>query len=148
MKLYRKIYGVYGMVEWSTLIPTKGGSLRVDFANGCISTRGIDPATFSTDNLAVQVAIESSPKFLSGRIKLVKSFEIGESEDAPPIDNHPQEKDGDSDGDNVYPDVKNSQQAKEILIGEPYNVSLAELGNKAVIQEKAGELGIVFPNWK
>ena len=53
-----------------------------------------------------------------------------------------------SEGAGVYPDVKNSQQAKDILMGEPYNIPLADLGNKAAIQAKAAAIGISFPNWK
>ena len=53
-----------------------------------------------------------------------------------------------SGGAGVYPDVKNSQQAKDILMGEPYNIPLADLGNKAAIQAKAAATGVSFPNWK
>ena len=33
-------------------------------------------------------------------------------------------------------------------MGEPYNISLADLGNKAAIQAKAAAIGVSFPNWK
>ena len=50
-------------------------------------------------------------------------------------------------GANDFPEVKNSQMAKDVLMSDPYNVSLAELGNKAAILQKADELNINFPNW-
>lgn len=162
MELYRKVYGVYGMVEWSTLIPAGGGNIRIDFTNGCLSTRGIDPATFSTDNLAVQVAIENSPRFRGGKIKLVSKYVIGETKDSvleeksktrsesSESDFENKETVVDSGGERSVPfaEVKNSQQAKAVLMESPYNVPLAELGSKSAIQEKAAELNVVFPNWK
>lgn len=200
MKIFRNIYGVYGMVEWSTLIPTGGSNLRVDFTNGSINSRGIDPATFTTDVPGVQAAIENSPKYKSGKIKKVKSFVIGEIPDeVVTIEEEPKGStsksgvksaaaddvsgngtdgsnnnsagdnggasnpgddnlggsgettitNGESGGeDNKFSDVKNSQQAKAILIGEPYNVPLADLGNKQAILDKAAELNVVFSNWK
>lgn len=179
MKLFRKTYGVFGMVEWSTLVPMGNGNIRIDFTNGCISTRGVDPATFTTDNQVVQIAIESCAKFTSKKIRIISSFQIGETEEpvvkkslekANTVDNvgnntldtestvpevgeqgttsDISESGETSGGAGVYPDVKNSQQAKDILMGEPYNISLADLGNKAAIQAKAAAIGVSFPNWK
>lgn len=179
MKLYRKVYGVFGMVEWSTLIPMGNGNIRIDFSNGSMTERGIDPATFSTGNHVVQIAIEESAKFKNNKIKLMKAYEIGEIVDpvlevapakvAPVKVKAPKDKDteggegsgggekggaetgagGSSEGGNkIFPDVKNSQQAKDILLGEPFNVSLAELGNKTAILTKSEGLGVSFPNWK
>lgn len=184
MKLYRKVYGVFGMVEWSTLIPMGNGNIRIDFSNGSMTERGIDPATFSTENHVVQIAIEESAKFKNNKIKLMKAYEIGEIVDpvlevapakvAPVKVKAPKDKDteggegsgggekggndaagseagagGSSEGSNkIFPDVKNSQQAKDILLGGPFNVALAELGNKTAILTKSEGLGVSFPNWK
>lgn len=138
MKLYKKKYGVFGLLEYHAVLPLGGGSVRVDFKHGSISARGIDPATFTTENEVVQQLIEDSDKFKSGRIKLIEKRVIGvvkdESESAP--------------DELSYPDVKNSQMAKEVLMGEPYKVTLAELPNKEAILAKAEELHVVFPNWK
>ena len=46
-----------------------------------------------------------------------------------------------------YPDVKNVQSAREILISE-YSIPIAELQDKERIKMKAEELGIEFPNWR
>lgn len=169
MKIFRNIYGVYGMVEWSTLIPTGGSNLRIDFTNGSISTRGIDPATFTTDIAAVQAAIENSPKFKSGKIKKIKSFVIGEVPEEAAKEEKATKKEKENsvasdvlngsstdaddgkvdtdEGESKYAEVKNSQQARAILMDEPYNIPLADLGNKQAILGKAAELNVVFPNW-
>ena len=149
MKLYRKTYGVFGLVEYNTLIPLGKGRMRIEFTNGSITVRGIEPASFTTDNPVVQAAIEESDKFKKGRIKLVSKYIIGETtnekvDESCEADVLPNE---DSLQKDVYPDVKNSQQAKDVLMNAPYNVSLAELGNKTSIKQCAEELGISFPNW-
>ena len=141
MKLYKKKYGVFGLLEYHAVLPLGGGSVRIDFRHGSITTRGIEPATFTTDNQIVQQLIEESDKFKSGRIKLVSQSMVGEVSEvaAKPV----------SVSDAIpYPDVKNSQMAKEVLMGEPYNVPLGELPNKEAVMEKAESLHVVFPNWK
>lgn len=48
----------------------------------------------------------------------------------------------------VMSDITNFQEAKNLLAGEPYSVSVAELKSKEKVVAKAAELGIVFPNLK
>lgn len=167
MKIYKKKYAIYGMIEQSCVFPMGTGHIRVDFRHGSLTTAGIVPATFTTPNPVIQQAIENSPKFKAGIIKEVESVLIRntgtlqiqregtqkfgkiivENIEQRTASNMP--KDAEADGNvGVYPNVKNSQQAKDILMGEPYNTPLAELGNKSAIQTKAEELGISFPNWK
>lgn len=151
MNIYKKKYGVYGLLEYHAVLPLGGGSVRIDFRHGSITTRGIEPATFTTDNQIVQKLIEESDKFKSGRIKLIGKTVIGTIEDNPASDKA--EDAGTDNGESSqeyasYPDVKNSQMAKEILMGEPYNVPLSELPNKDAVLSKAESLQVVFPNWK
>ena len=40
-----------------------------------------------------------------------------------------------------------TQQARAVLMGEPYKCSLSQLQNKHAVRAKAEELGISFPNW-
>ena len=47
----------------------------------------------------------------------------------------------------VFVNVTNMQQARSMLMAEPYNVSLSELQNKQAVRGKAEELGVSFPNW-
>lgn len=45
-----------------------------------------------------------------------------------------------------FPEVTKLQEAKKILSGEPYNVAVSKFMDKAVILQKAKEVGISFPN--
>lgn len=147
--LYKKKYAIYGKVEMSVLIPVNNAKLRVNFANGVITPSGITPATFSTSDPIVQTAIENHRLYIKGMIKLEKSFKIGEVEvndEKPVSDEDKNEKEPESSV-KSYPDVKNVQSAREILISE-YSIPIAELQDKERIKMKAEELGIEFPNWK
>lgn len=147
--LYKKRYAIYGKVEMSVLIPLNNAKLRVNFANGVITPSGITPATFSTSDPIVQTAIENHRLYIKGMIKLQKSFKIGEVEvndEKPVSDEDKNEKEPESSV-KSYPDVKNVQSAREILISE-YSIPIAELQDKERIKMKAEELGIEFPNWK
>nr|DAU87716.1 MAG TPA: antifreeze protein-associated protein [Caudoviricetes sp.] len=149
--LYKKRYAIYGKVEMSVLIPVNNAKLRVNFANGVITPSGITPATFSTSDPVVQTAIENNRLYLKGMIKLEKSFKIGEVEvndEKPVSDEDKNEKEPESQSSvKSYPDVKNVQSAREILISE-YSIPIAELQDKERIKMKSEELGIEFPNWK
>ena len=135
----------------SVLIPVNNAKLRVNFANGVITPSGITPATFSTSDPVVQTAIENNRLYLKGMIKLEKSFKIGEVEvndEKPVSDEDKNEKEPESQSSvKSYPDVKNVQSAREILISE-YSIPIAELQDKERIKMKSEELGIEFPNWK
>lgn len=133
----KKTYGVYGMVEWQTSVFLGSTPIRINFTGGCISTRGIDPATFKTSDALVQLAVENSGFFKKEKIKLITE-EKTEDETS-------KEKLIDNDG-NVYPDVKTLVSAKEILRSK-YNVDLSELQNKDSVLAKAESLGVKFPNW-
>ncbi|WP_304241580.1 hypothetical protein [Phocaeicola plebeius] len=149
--LYKKRYAIYGKVEMSVLIPVNNAKLRVNFANGVITPAGITPATFSTSDPIVQTAIENHRLYIKGMIKLEKSFKIGEVEvndEKPVSDEDKNEKEAGSQSSvKSYPDVKNVQSAREILISE-YSIPIAELQDKERIKMKAEELGIEFPNWR
>lgn len=149
--LYKKRYAIYGKVEMSVLIPLNNAKLRVNFANGVITPSGITPATFSTSDPIVQTAIENHRLYIKEMIKLEKSFKIGEVEvndEKPVSDEDKNEKEAGSQSSvKSYPDVKNVQSAREILISE-YSIPIAELQDKERIKMKAEELGIEFPNWK
>lgn len=58
------------MMEWVALIPTPCNMMRIRFSGGSLSGYGVTPATYSTDNPAIQHLIENSDFFRSGRIRL------------------------------------------------------------------------------
>ena len=79
MKKLRKIYGVMGMMEYQALIKVGGRvTMRVAFTDGSSTAIGQVPATYVTDNLMFQHAIEHSADFRSGKIKLLKTMQTDE----------------------------------------------------------------------
>ena len=152
-KIIRKTYGIYGMVEHSILLGKSGSNVRIDFKDGRITVRGVEPCTFTTENKAVQDLIEQTDKFKQNYIRIVRkeSIDIPDDEVQPVVEESKSDEKGADDGcvesSNVFNDVKNSQQAKRILM-EVYSVPLNELGDAEVIREKAVSLGVIFPNWK
>lgn len=123
------------MIEQSVVVRVGSGTMRVDFTGGMISSDGNRPAKYRTSNSVIQKAIESCQKYKDGVIFLF-SME-GEMAKEPEI-KKPNMDD--------YPGVTNMQMAKSILMSI-YNVSMAELGNKDAIKNKAKELNVTFSNW-
>ncbi len=152
VQIYKKRYAVKGKVEMSVLIPVNNAKLRINFTNGIINADGIFPATFTTSDPVVQTAIENCTYFQKGLIKIEKSFKIGEIEDVKDDEKVSEEDVKDDEGKvpeenlNVFPDVKNMQSAREILINQ-FGVSLSELQDKEHVQKKAAQLEVKFPNW-
>ena len=75
MKSKNIIYGVSGMLEYQALINVGGAKMKIPFTNGSSNEAGRTPATFSTNNPIVQMAIENSKEFKSGLIHIVHSVE-------------------------------------------------------------------------
>lgn len=74
----RTTYGVYNLIEWHALLRMGKASVKVLFTGGSITTQGVTPATFTTDNPVIQFAIEKSPEFINGRIKVVRRTKLNE----------------------------------------------------------------------
>lgn len=75
MKSKNIIYGVPGMLEYQALINVGGAKMKIPFTNGSSNEAGRTPATFSTSNPIVQLAIENCKEFKSGLIHIVHSVE-------------------------------------------------------------------------
>lgn len=135
----RITYEIFGQVERSSYFRVGKALMRVEFKGGSINSAGLVPATFITDNALLQKAIESSDAFRSGQIKRGKIDEISE-----PCDVVPEKE---NDNKETFADVTNMQQARTILMAEPYSLPLSELQKKADVKRKAEECGILFPNW-
>lgn len=65
-------YGVYNLVEWHAILHMGKATIKVPFTGGSITTQGVTPATFTTENPVIQFAIEKSPEFINGKIKIVR----------------------------------------------------------------------------
>ena len=132
-----KKYGTVGLMEWVCSINVGQAHFSFHFSGGMLNGYGMTPATFTTSNAVQQYIIENSEHFRRGKIKLLATY--GE-EEKPKTTEKPKET-------AQYADVKNSQQAKAVLMAEPYNIPLSELGNKESILAAAKKAGVTFPNW-
>lgn len=97
-------------------------------------------------------ALEASEEFKTGIITLAEV--LGENESDQQDDGNPQKKqkkqeeqeEGGKGEVVVFDEVTKLQEAKRILSGEPYNVSVSNFMNKETILQKAQEVGVSFPN--
>lgn len=137
------IYEIREQIERSCFFRIGKALLRVEFTGGSINSAGMIPASFVTDNPLYQKAIEDSELFRNGEITIGYSEILSEEKSEKLSDLKVDEKKTSI----VNTDVTNIQQARSFLMNEPYNISLSELQNKAVVREKALKYGVSFPNW-
>lgn len=78
MNKRKKTYGVYNIIEWHAQLQVGKALLKVAFTGGSITTNGVTPATYTTDDPVIQLAIERSREFKSGKIKTVRNTETKE----------------------------------------------------------------------
>lgn len=78
MKKKRITYGVYGMMEYQTIIKIGRATLKVLFTDGSMTAIGQNPAKYTTSDFLVQRAIENSIEFKKGRIQVVDTIELDE----------------------------------------------------------------------
>lgn len=139
-----KTYAIRGQVESVKVFRLGALSARCLFTGGSVNESGIVPAIYSTNNPITQAVIESSKLFKEGIVQLQECIE--EESDLLVTDSETEDEDTSKAGMD-FPEVTNSQAAKAILMAEPYNVPLVELGNKEAVKAKASELGVTFSNW-
>lgn len=133
----RITYEIHGQVERNSFFRVGKALVRVEFTGGMINSTGVYPAQYTTDNPLYQQAIESSMAFRNGEIKRGRVDEISSKDNIAKAD-----EEGD-----VFVDVANLQQARAILMAEPYCCNLSELQNKAAVKAVAAQKGVSFPNW-
>lgn len=78
MKKKRITYGVFGMMEYQSIIKIGRATLKVLFTDGSITSLGQNPAQYTTSDFIVQHAIENSSDFKRGRIRVVNTIELDE----------------------------------------------------------------------
>lgn len=76
---YRKTYGMEGLLEWHGSVNCGGVRMKVAFTNGSATAWGVAPATFTTEDELTQHIMENSNLFKDGRIKIVRSVQLGPS---------------------------------------------------------------------
>lgn len=141
----RITYEIHGQIERNSYFRIGKALVRIEFTGGSINSTGVYPAHYVTENPLFQQAIENSDAFRNGEIKRGKVEVINE------VCKEAQKKDTDTPGlqnvPEVYPEVTNMQQARTVLMNEPYNCTLAQLQNRSVVKAVAHEKGVIFPNW-
>lgn len=140
----RITYEISGQVERNCFFRVGKALVRVEFSGGSVNSAGITPAQYVTDNPLYQKAIENSADFRNGVIKQGAVVVLDSGGNI--VDEGKEQCEAASD-ENLFPDVSNTQQARAVLMAEPYRCPLSQLQNKHAVREKARELGISFPNW-
>lgn len=72
----RITYGAPRLVDWVAQIKAGAATVRVHFTGGALTSYGVTPAEYTTDNPFIQKVIEQSTYFKEGRIKLLRRSEI------------------------------------------------------------------------
>lgn len=139
----RITYEIRGQVERNCFFRVGKALVRVEFTGGSVNSAGITPAQYITDNPLYQRAIENSADYRNGVIKQ-GAVDVIDDEGNSADENRAKEDAADA---NVYNDVSNTQQARAVLMAEPFCCPLSQLQNKHAVRAKAQELGISFPNW-
>lgn len=78
MKKKKITYGVYGLIEWHTQLSLGKARVKASFTGGSLTTQGIVPATLMTDDPVVQMAIEKSLAYRTGKIRKVRERQTNE----------------------------------------------------------------------
>lgn len=76
---YKKTYGMEGLLEWHGSVNCGGVRMKVAFTNGSATAWGVAPATFTTEDELTQHIMENSDLFKDGRIKVIRSVQLGPS---------------------------------------------------------------------
>ena len=137
----RITYEIHGQVERNSFFRVGKALIRVEFTGGMINSTGVYPAQYTTDNPLYQQAIESSDAFRRGEIKRGREVSL----DCEVVNNTAESEDA---GEKIsFVEVVNMQQARAVLMAEPYNCNLSELQNKNAVKAVAEQQGVSFPNW-
>lgn len=137
----RITYEIHGQVERNSFFRVGKALIRIEFTGGMVNSTGVYPAQYTTDNPLYQQAIENSQAFRCGEIKR------GRVDDIAPTTNEEEAEHDEAVAVDVFTDVANLQQARSVLMGEPYCCSLSDLQNKAAVKAVAAQKGVSFPNW-
>ena len=137
----RITYEIHGQVERNSFFRIGKALIRIEFTGGMINSTGVYPAQYTTDNPLYQQAIENSDAFRRGEIKRGKVVSLDDE-----VVNSVADDEDDSEK-NSFVEVVNLQQARAVLMAEPFNCPLSELQNKSAVKAAAEQMGISFPNW-
>lgn len=72
-------YGAPRLVDWVAQIKAGAATVRVHFTGGALTTYGVTPAEYTTDNPFIQKVIEQSTYFKEGRIITLRKATLPET---------------------------------------------------------------------
>lgn len=125
-----------GLLEWHGQVHSKGVRMKVDFTNGTVTAYGVAPATFMTKDALTQHIMENSDEFKSGRIFLVRSVPLPDTEKKE--ETVPETEAGTP---LKKVEMPNVEDAKEYF-ADTYGINRSKLRTKAGIEEAAKGVGI------
>lgn len=167
MKKQKITYGVNGMMEFQAVIKVGKTNLKVQFSDGSFNASSRKPATFTTDNLIVQHAIENSNEFKHGLIHKISTVELNEEvkvlRNGPKALNEPIPIEINADGtqkpasetaEDASETAEDASELKQVevhcnddakdYLADNFGVSKSKLRNKDIIASVAATYGIEF----
>ncbi len=76
MKRFKKTYAIFHLTEKHTVFFLGKTKVHVSFTGGQVTKKGVTPATYTTDDPIVQLAIEKSADFKKGAITLKSKYPL------------------------------------------------------------------------
>lgn len=134
---HRKTYGVEGLIDWQTEIKAGRARLALTFTGGGLTSFGVTPAMYTTENILYQSIIENSDQFKRGKIRLVRSVPLSKKPVAKVSKEEPVKQLQEIDS------VNNCSDAR-MWLKEHKNISLGAK-TKAEIIQIAEANGVTFP---
>jgi len=133
----QKTYGVFGLMEWEILASVGKRTMKLLFKGGLTTRMGVTPATYTTANPIVQLAIENTAYYRSGRIKVIRTVEREDSSVAASVAATSEKS--------AVQTVKVAcvDDARDYLVLH-HNVPQSKLRTKAAIIEQAALAGVSF----
>ena len=144
---FKKTYGVSGLIDWQAQIKAGKASLIITFTGGGLTSYGVTPAQYTTENLLYQKVIENSKDFRRGKIKLLRTVPLSDTADITSnsvTDLEEVRKVVPKEKMHVVESVYNCSDAR-IWLKEHKDVSVVGKSKQEII-EIAEKHGVVFPN--
>lgn len=144
---FKKTYGVSGLIDWQAQIKAGKASLIITFTGGGLTSYGVTPAQYTTENILYQKVIENSKDFRRGKIKLLRTVPLSDTADITSnsvTDLEEVRKVVPKEKMHVVESVQNCSDAR-IWLKEHKDVSVVGKSKQEII-EIAEKHGVVFPN--
>jgi hypothetical protein len=132
--VFKKTYGVSGLIDWQAQIKAGKATLIVTFTGGGLTSYGVTPAQYTTENLLYQRIIENSKEF-GHLIKIVRVSEESEEKKAA-VSETPALT--------AHPEITSKEDA--IMFLKQNGAKATHLKDDDSIKKYAAKIGVSFPN--